>query len=164
MKNIKLLWIFSILFLIYQVYSSYSYLPERMATHFDMSGNPNGWSSKNSFFVTWYIMIFLLNGIFYLISKIIHKIPESMINIPNKRYWFETEERKKESINRAIAILPSTAFLLNIFWSFIYESILHNNTGRGFNLPVWGMFVYFAIMMVFILGYTILSFKKPKTQ
>lgn len=163
MKNIKLLWIFSILFLIYQVYSSYSYLPERMATHFDMSGNPNGWSSKNSFFVTWYIMIFLVNGIFYLISKIIHKIPESMINIPNKRYWFETEERKKESINRVIAILPGTAFLLNIFWSFIYESILHNNTGMGFNLPVWGMFVYVAIMMILILGYTIFSFKKPKT-
>jgi len=163
MKNIKLLWIFSILFLIYQVYSSYSYLPERMATHFDMSGNPNGWSSKNSFFVTWYIMIFFMNGIFYLISKIIHKIPESMINIPNKRYWFETEERKKESINRAIAILPGTAFLLNIFWSFVYESILHNNTGMGFNLPVWGMFVYLAIMMILIMGYTILSFKKPKT-
>ena len=163
MKNVKLLWIFSILFLIYQVYSSYSYLPERMATHFDMSGNPNGWSSKNSFFVTWYIMIFLVNGIFYLISKIIHKIPESMINIPNKRYWFETEERKKESINRVIAILPGTAFLLNIFWSFIYESILHNNTGRGFLLPVWGMFVYIAIMMILILGYTVLSFRKPKT-
>ena len=163
MKNVKLLWIFSILFLIYQVYSSYSYLPERMATHFDMSGNPNGWSSKNSFFVTWYIMIFLVNGIFYLISKIIHKIPESMINIPNKRYWFETKERKKESINRVIAILPGTAFLLNIFWSFIYESILHNNTGMGFNLPVWGMFVYVAIMMILILGYTIFSFKKPKT-
>jgi len=163
MKNVKLLWIFSILFLIYQVYSSYSYLPERMATHFDMSGNPNGWSSKNSFFVTWYIMIFLVNGIFYLISKIIHKIPESMINIPNKRYWFETEERKKESINRVIAILPGTAFLLNIFWSFVYESILHNNTGMGFNLPVWGMFVYLAIMMILIMGYTILSFKKPKT-
>ena len=163
MKNVKLLWIFSILFLIYQVYSSYSYLPERMATHFDMLGNPNGWSSKNSFFVTWYIMIFFVNGIFYLISKLIHKIPESMINIPNKRYWFETEERKKESINRAIAILPGTAFLLNIFWSFVYESILHNNTGMGFNLPVWGMFVYLAIMMILILGYTIFSFKKPKT-
>jgi len=104
-----------------------------------------------------------MNGIFYLMSKIMHKIPESMINIPNKRYWFETEERKKESINRIVVILPSTAFLLNILWSFVYESILHNNTGRGLILPAWGMFVYIAIMVILILGYTILSFKKPKT-
>jgi uncharacterized membrane protein len=61
-------------------------------------------------------------------------------------------------------MLPSTAFLINIFWSFVYEGILHNNTGMGFNLPVWGMFVYIAIMMIFILVYTVLSFKKPKTQ
>lgn len=163
MKNIKLLWVFSILFLIYQGYSSYSYLPERMATHFDISGNPNGWSSKYSFFVTWYITIFFMNGMFYAISKFIQKIPESMINIPNKKYWFETEERKKESIKKVVAMLPGTSFLLNIFLSFIYESILRSNTGKGFNLPAWVMFLFIAVIMSFTFGYIYLNFKKPKT-
>jgi len=164
MKNIKILWVFSILFLIYQGYSSYSYLPERMATHFDMSGTPNGWSSKYSFFVTWYITIFFMNGMFYAISKLIHRIPESMINIPNKKYWFETEERKKKSIKKVVAMLPGMSFLLNIYFSFIYESILRSNTGKGFNLPIWGMFIFVAVIMIFTFGYIYLNFRKPKTH
>jgi RsiW-degrading membrane proteinase PrsW (M82 family) len=134
-----------------------------MATHFDVSGNPNGWSSRYSFFLTWYITIFFMNGMFYAISKLIQKIPESMINIPNKKYWFETEERKKESIKKVVVMLPGTAFLLNIFFSFIYESILRSNTGKGFDLPTWGMFLFIAVIMIFTFGYIYTNFKKPKT-
>ncbi len=43
---LKYLWIFSALLIVWQIYSSYSSLPERLATHFDSSGNPNGWSSS----------------------------------------------------------------------------------------------------------------------
>ena len=104
-----------------------------------------------------------MNGMFYAISKLIQKIPESMINIPNKQYWFETEERKKESIKKVVAMMPGTAFLINIFFSFIYESILRSNTGKGFNLPTWGMFLFIAVIMSFTFGYIYLNFKKPKT-
>lgn len=87
-----------------------------------------------------------------------------MINIPNKRYWFETEERKKESIQKVIVLLPAMSFLINIFLSFIYESILRNNTGIGFDFTVWGIFIFVAVMMIFIFGYIFLSFRKPKIQ
>ncbi|HPR65054.1 MAG TPA: DUF1648 domain-containing protein [Thermoanaerobaculia bacterium] len=76
----------------------YDKMPERMATHFDAAGNPNGWSSRPSFFILFWSMNAFMMLIFLLLPKLLKKMPVSLINLPNKDYWF-TPERKDRAFN-----------------------------------------------------------------
>ena len=68
-------------------------LPDRVATHFDGSGQPNGWMSRSSHF--WFILV--LGLAFPLIVAVIlffaRFLPDSLINIPRRNYWLSAERR-----------------------------------------------------------------------
>ena len=68
-------------------------LPDRVATHFDGSGQPNGWMSRSSHL--WFTLVFGLA--FPLIVAAVHFctrfLPDSLINIPKRDYWLSAERR-----------------------------------------------------------------------
>ncbi len=71
----------------------YPNLPPEMASHFDASGNPNGYLSKDSFFIFEGVILLLIVLEFTLLPWMIGKMPEHLINMPNKDYWFAAERR-----------------------------------------------------------------------
>jgi serine/threonine-protein kinase len=72
---------------------SYGQLPDRVATHFDGSGRPNGWMSRS--FHLWFTLV--LGLAFPLIVTVIlfltRFLPDSLINIPRRDYWLSAERR-----------------------------------------------------------------------
>src|SRR5262245_53721935 len=68
-------------------------LPERVATHFDLGGQPNGWMPRSSH--VWFMLAFGLA--FPLIVPILafaaRYLPDTAINIPRRDYWLGTEQR-----------------------------------------------------------------------
>ena len=68
-------------------------LPDRLATHFDGSGQPNGWMNRS--FHLWFILIFGLT--FPLIVAVVlffaRFLPDGLINIPRRDYWLAAERR-----------------------------------------------------------------------
>jgi uncharacterized membrane protein len=158
---VKYLWICSIIFLIWQGYSSYAKLPERMATHFDASGNPNGWSSKGSFFMLWYLMILGMNLMWLLIPWLMRKAPPRMMNIPNRDYWLATDDRKEECFKRMDMMISMIAFLTNLMWSVIYHSIIQSNIETRLHFDMWMIFVPVGIMLILIFAYLLTAFRRP---
>ena len=79
-------------FLAYLAMSS-GQLPERLATHFDGSGQPNGWMSRS--FHLWFILIFGLTFPFIVAVVLFFArfLPNHLINIPRRDYWLATERR-----------------------------------------------------------------------
>jgi uncharacterized membrane protein len=75
-----------------QMISSFPRLPERIASHFGPSGAPNGWMSKESFFVIYGVMIVLAAFIEIVPARSIRR-PSARINLPNKEYWLAPERR-----------------------------------------------------------------------
>jgi len=75
----------------------YPGLPERIASHFDLAGNPNGWSSKASFFLLLGGLQGFFSLIFWGLSVGLRKIPPALINIPRRDYWL-APERREESL------------------------------------------------------------------
>ena len=61
----------------------YPQLPDITASHFDGSGNPNGWMTREIFVLFYLGMIALLIVIFLIIPK----FPNRLRNIPNRDYW-----------------------------------------------------------------------------
>lgn len=89
--------IFQLLLFIATLQSIYYYprLLEIVASHFDGAGTPNGWSSKMTFFVIYWGVIALTLFIFLGLPKVLSRLPDSLINLPNKDYWLALERREE---------------------------------------------------------------------
>ncbi|MEQ1841164.1 MAG: DUF1648 domain-containing protein [Verrucomicrobiales bacterium] len=81
-------------------------LPERVATHFDGSGTPNGWMSRREHLV--FITLFGLGFAAFEIGVCygIRFLPSSLVNVPNATYW-----RSAENFPEACATLLRWSFL-----------------------------------------------------
>ena len=68
-------------------------LPERMATHFDAQGNPNGWMDRAAAAALSVGLLLFLPLFFIGISVAIRWLPTSTINLPHREYWLSAERR-----------------------------------------------------------------------
>ena len=103
----------------------YPALPDRIATHLDFYGNPDGWGSKQSFAL---IMCGVFGGINLLMLVVVpllmRIVPGSMMNFPTRRmkeYWNATPERINTVKRRTLSILPVTLVPLNLLFVLIVQ-------------------------------------------
>lgn len=87
--------LFAILLLVVlQVFIYYPQLPTIVASHFARDGQPNGWSSKQGFFRLYFIVFGIVVATFFLLPRVLRRLPIALINIPNKQYWLAEERRE----------------------------------------------------------------------
>lgn len=68
-------------------------LPERVASHFDFAGQPNGWSTRSGFLTTYVGVVTLLLLVGAGSGLAIEKLPVKWINLPNRGYWLDPARR-----------------------------------------------------------------------
>jgi uncharacterized membrane protein len=68
--------------------------PDTMASHFDGSGRANGWAPRAFFFILYAGVIALLFITFQILPRQLKRLPDSLINLPNKEYWLAQERRE----------------------------------------------------------------------
>jgi uncharacterized membrane protein len=71
------------------------YLPERVATHFNIHGEADGFSTITGYVVMFCVLVLLVNTIFIGVTFLLRKLPASMVNIPNREYWLAPERREE---------------------------------------------------------------------
>lgn len=76
-----------------QCFFSFSQLPERMASHFGPSGLPNGWMTKQSFFIVYALVLALTSVLEFFPARSIARSSPSSLHLPNKEYWLAPERR-----------------------------------------------------------------------
>jgi uncharacterized membrane protein len=62
-------------------------LPERVASHFDAAGRPDGWSSRGSFVGLMLGMTVFHAALFLGIEQLVRRAPSRWINLPHKDEW-----------------------------------------------------------------------------
>jgi uncharacterized membrane protein len=62
-------------------------LPARVAVHFDIHGNPNGWASHAGIIRNAAIP-FAIMAVIFVSASLVSRLPIGSINLPNKAYWF----------------------------------------------------------------------------
>jgi uncharacterized membrane protein len=121
------------------VISSYDDLPARVASHFDIEGQANGWMSRD-------VCVGFTLGLGILMPALIigmmagaGKIPVSFINLPHREYWLAPERRQA-----ALAILlrfslwfacMNVLFVTGLHWLIVQA----NKTGTGPHLSGLGI-------------------------
>ena len=133
-------WVFAALLLavVTQALVYYPQLPERMASHFGGAGQPNGWSSKASFFGLQTFVVVVAVACFACLPAWIQRLPARLINLPNKEYWLAPERRVQTmaSVGAALTWFGCVvlAFILALTWL-----VIRFNLGRDPVLPGAGV-------------------------
>jgi uncharacterized membrane protein len=104
-------------------------LPEKVATHFNATGNPDGWMSRSQY--TIFVSIFGVgaSGFIIGICYSIRFFPSSTLNVPNSDYW-----RKPENYSLACDIILRFSIWLGVaeivFMGFLNYLVLQANLVR----------------------------------
>jgi len=72
---------------------NYGALPERVATHFGVSGEANGWMGRQEFVLFQAGLLALLASVFFLLPRLLAGMPARWVNVPNRDYWLTPEHR-----------------------------------------------------------------------
>jgi uncharacterized membrane protein len=90
-------------------------LPERVASHFDAAGRPNGWMTRSSYMATYAFIGAMLQSSMVAVFFLIDRFPKSSINMPHRDYWL-APERSRETFawirQFGLGFASSTALLL----------------------------------------------------
>lgn len=80
-------------FLVAQCLFYFPNLLPQIATHFNASGKPNDWMTKESFMIFEAVILAVILAEFSLLPMLIEKMPDALINLPNKEYSISAERR-----------------------------------------------------------------------
>ncbi|HXL73175.1 MAG TPA: DUF1648 domain-containing protein [bacterium] len=140
-------------------------LPDHLAVHFDINGNPNGFQSKDVFIAMFLCFIFLMNGLFLALFWGISRLPTAMINIPWKKYWFATDERKIVAFEKLRAVMGLTGIFICTAFLFTEHVIYQANTNNALfvipiNVGVFGI----LFLSVFFIAFSFIITRPPTEE
>ena len=104
----------------------YPLLPDTMAIHFGGDGQPDGWETKESFYIFYSLLVLGLSGLFQGLKVALPKMPVSLINMPNKEYWF-APERAKDSFGILTGFFERMTCALVLFLGVIFADTCVSN-------------------------------------
>jgi hypothetical protein len=82
--------------------------------------------SRDGFLVLYAALQLGVVGVMGAIAWLIHRLPPSMINMPNRMYWL-TEERRPATLETNRTVLWLIAGLTALFLTGVFQLTLHAN-------------------------------------
>ena len=138
-------------------------LPDRVATHFGIDGNPNDWMSKTNATILLCSLQVGLPLFFLSIGFSISKLPATVINIPNREYWLH-RDRRAETIAHMTTMLSWIAVLITLeMIAIVHLTFLANRSGMALNANLFLVVLGVFLLAVFsIVGRSMWHLRLPK--
>ena len=136
----------------------YPQLPDRLASHFDAAGHPNGWSSKSAYFALQGFILLVATACFGALPAWLQRAPTRLVNLPNKDCWL-APERRAATLARVATALTWFGCAALLLMLTVTSLVIRVNLGRETALPaatMWallGGFVLCAGLLVLRLLY-----------
>jgi uncharacterized membrane protein len=125
----------------------YPQLPDRLASHFDAAGYPNGWSSKSAYFALQAFILLVATVCFAALPAWLQRAPTRLINLPNKDYWL-APERRAATLARLASTLTWFGCAALALTLTVTSLVIRVNLSRGSALPAATMW---ALLGTFVL-------------
>jgi len=103
-----------------------SQLPERVATHFGVGGEPDGWMTRSASQKSALVFGFAFPLFVVVLCYAARFLPERLINLPRKDYWL-APERRSETFNYLVGHSLWFACLAVCFVIWVQYSIVQAN-------------------------------------
>ncbi|NOY76398.1 MAG: DUF1648 domain-containing protein [Calditrichaeota bacterium] len=155
-----------VLLLLWQILSAYSHLPDKVVSHFDITGKPNGWMSKQAFLRLDVFLVGFLALLFYFSGFIMNKIPNTFINLPNKAYWLAPERRDKSlRVINSFLLWFGNATLIFIF-VLLQDVIDYNLNPQNYSagMNAWTPALLYLLFIFLWTAGLFLRFRRPQNK
>lgn len=131
----------------------YPAMPARMAAHFDFWGNPDGWTTKNGFFIFEGILLLTAGfaGMPYLFEKF--EIRKS-INLPNREFWLAPERIGDFYVYFRTAFLWFGVATLILF-VFVFQMVFQANLAADPSIENGKFLFVLSAYLIFVIIWTI---------
>jgi hypothetical protein len=138
-------------------------LPERIVSHFDLAGQPNGWTSKVEFVAIFVLTLFIEVIVWVPIAFLVTTCPPELINIPNKDYWVRD--------NNILQLHKIFSFwwwgmgcIAMVFDLYLSLEIIQTNLMKTPVLSngIWFAAILFTLLLGVSIVYLFLSLRVPK--
>jgi uncharacterized membrane protein len=132
----------------------YNKLPDKVASHFGGGGLPDRWTSRPSFFLTYWICLALVLAISLGVPALIIKLPKRLINIPRREYWL-SEEKYPEAIRLLRIYFHWLGVILMSFQVAVFQIVFQANLSPTHELSGW----LIAVLIGFVLALLVWGIK-----
>ena len=133
-----------------------------MASYFDGAENTNGWSSRSAFFCLYVGLTVMFIFMFRILSSLFHRFHESLISVPNRKYWLKSERRQE-----AFSLITDRLLFLGnvtlIYFVAIVQLIFQANLKEMLRMSADAMWWLAIIYVVFTLAWTVNIIHRFKT-
>lgn len=125
-------------------------LPATVASHFNANGVADNWMPKESFLIFEAVIFVIVIGHFWFVPYLIEKMPDSLINLPNKQFWLAPERRAEtfdifRNYFRWFSV--GVLFLLLLINQQVYRAnLMHRNLSATVTWLIIAGFVIFTIV------------------
>jgi uncharacterized membrane protein len=134
-------------------------LPERIATHFDGAGLPNGWMSRAGLGTFDFIFMVFVLAVVIGSAFLIRLLPVSLINVPNREYWF-APQRRRQTHDRMLAHMLWFACLMVAFLTAVNQLVFAANLRPGHpHLPGAGMITLLVCFLAALVAWVIALYR-----
>jgi len=131
-------------------------LPEQIASHFNLKGQPDNWSGKRVVLFTHLGLILFFALVFQFAGWLTCKIPEALINLPRKSYWLALE-RKQLTLDSIATFLIWIGNVSIVFFVVIFNLVYQANLSSN---PRTANFWFALIIFLLAIGYMVFFFFK----
>ncbi len=122
----------------------WSQSPDRVATHFDAAGRPDGWMPRTEGALVMGgfqlgVPLFLV-----VIAVLINRLPPSMVNMPHREFWLHPD-RRESTIAYLRHWMTWMAVLVSLFlMGMSHLTFVANRSSDGLNMvAVWVLLAVF---------------------
>jgi hypothetical protein len=143
----------------------YTRLPDRMSSHFDVDGKPDGWSTKGAFFVIYYGVAAVSALLLFGVALLFRFLPAGMMNLPNKEVWLSPEHQQetRDFLFYYFLWFASATLLLLVD---LAEQTFRVNMGKttAMSHPMLSLGCYLAFTALWAVGLVATFMGRPKTS
>jgi hypothetical protein len=138
-------------------------LPATVASHFDLSGNADGWMQRDTFLIIMGGVDLMVALVFAVTGPLIRLLPDSMINLPHREYWL-APERREGTFSRFAAWMYHMGSLTMLFMTVMTVDVGLRNTSGGSGLGglFWLVFAAYLLTLVLLIVMMMRSFRVPR--
>ena len=137
-------------------------LPERVASHFNIDGQPNGWMARDPYTGTQVGITLFVSILFFALASFLPRVPDRFVNLPHRDYWL-APKRRAETFAWLTGMLLWLGAFLQVFLGWVFRESWRANLSPSPTLKMNSLWLQVSLaIMVMGLVFTLLArFRSP---
>jgi uncharacterized membrane protein len=136
-------------------------LPEQVATHFNVRGEPDAWMSRDAHAAFQAGLALFIAVVFAGLARFIDRLPARFLNVPHRDYWL-APERRAASLQAVGSLLYTIGCATLGFFMFMFHHVHRANLSGGrLELELMPLIIGQFLLVIGLVVIGLFRFRRP---